>query len=199
MDKQAQDKLWNDLSEEKKKEYRKEFQQESESYHQNVKHCDRENEFEYNTGYSNGVISTLEELFGEHNLNPAPQIKTWEDVEKLEYSKIEHHDMSMLIKGVCGNIYYENINEKVVQKVIATLKIAKLIDLGYGGMVSEEEWKDGHLRVYTILPTEFEGEFEIANTNFPYRAFLSFHTQQQAEEFISHESNKILVRQYYLM
>ena len=68
MTKQEQDKLWNDLSEEKKKEYRKEFQQESESYNKSIKHCDIENDFEYYTGYSNGVICTLEEIFGEHNI-----------------------------------------------------------------------------------------------------------------------------------
>lgn len=79
MTREEQDKIWALLSEEKKKEYRKEFQEESESHHQSVKHCDRENEFEYNTGYSNGVISTLEELFGSHNLQPK---LTYEDVAR---------------------------------------------------------------------------------------------------------------------
>ena len=65
MTREEQNKLWNDLPEEQKKEYREEFQQES--------------ELEYRTGYSYGVICTLEELFGQHNLKPA---LTYEDVAR---------------------------------------------------------------------------------------------------------------------
>lgn len=80
MTREVQDKLWNELSEEQKTEYSKEFQQESESYDINLKHCDEENGFEYRTGYSNGVITTLEDLFGSHNLNPKPL--TYADVSR---------------------------------------------------------------------------------------------------------------------
>ena len=188
MDKAAQDRLWDDLSEEKKGEYRM-------VYKKSIDQINTTGIPTFNRAKAEARYAMLYDMFGEHNLNPAPQIKTWEDVEKDGY--YVGINVNTELKRI--DMFANDVSLKIQNKIQATLKIAKLIDLGYGGMVSEEEWRDGHLRVYTILPTEFEGEFEIANTNFPYRAFLSFHTQQQAEEFISHESNKILVRQYYLM
>ena len=190
MDKEQQDKLWNDLSEEKKKEYRKEFQQESESYHLNVKHCDEENGFEYRTGYSNGVISTLEDLFGEHNINPI-KIKTWEDVGK-EYGDEVYSQWGKLGADITAS----RPSEKVIDKCVATLKIAKLIELGYGGMVSEEEWKDGNVEKFCVVKSM--SKLEYCHLVVGYE-FIAFHTPEQREEFMSYESNRKLVEQYYMM
>ena len=64
MDKHSQDRLWNELSVEDKTHYQEQY-------------------IEQKTMSESGVPKLLEELFGEHNLNPKPPTpKTWEDVEK---------------------------------------------------------------------------------------------------------------------
>lgn len=186
-----QDKLWNELSEEQRAEYSKEFQQETKKYSEDVKHCDSENDFEYNTGYSYGVITTLEAIFGSHNLNPKPKIRTWEDVCK----RVEWDIDSWLSKIENAWIGYP-----IARKMIATAKIAKLIELGYGGMVSDEEWKNIGLPKYTIIPCNVKDELRI---DMVYarddKQFTAFHSQELAEEFMSYPENVELVKQYHML
>ena len=173
MDKQVQDKLWNELSERSKKFIK--------SLYYNVKDPNREL-YDYEDIVQKEL---LESICGEHNLNPK-QIKTWEDVEKL-----------LPEDGFCVGEYEKYAdNPKVTLKCQATLKIAKLIELGYGGMVSEEEWKDDDIVKHCpIRDTDgirhccFMTEYN----------FIAFHNSEQFEEFMSYESNRKLVEMYYLM
>lgn len=148
MTKQEQDKLWNDLSNEKKKEYRKEFQQESKSYNINLKHCDEENGFEYRTGYSNGVISTLEDLFGSHNLQP-----------KLTYEDVEN-ELIKLGKGFPLAVAGEtNLQGKKLIAINKLLNVAKFLNKNEDGTLvpdfkdsNQEKWyifidRDGDVHV----------------------------------------------------
>ena len=180
MDKQAQDKLWHDLSEESKKKVLEDYMSFKNSSHSHEQY----------------KASAMEDMFGEHNLNPKPQIKTWEDVENYleiipDFKEIIHN----LDAGCC--------NQKVINKIIATYKISRIIDLGYGGIVSEEEWKDLKIPKYSVIyhPTcqdeklKFDGDEELPTE----KHFIAFHTPEQREEFMSHESNRKLVEQYYMM
>ena len=72
MDKQAQDKLWNDLSQESQNKLK-------EMAGLNL----REGHY---------LIKDFEKLFGYHNLNPKPPVKEWKDVElsiNEDYCKLD--------------------------------------------------------------------------------------------------------------
>ena len=167
MTKQEQDKLWDDLSEESKKRVA----------------------IEYKDSIDGSPFKrAIDYLFGSHNLNPKPQIKTWEDCQEM------NEDSNFFIR-IDDNL---ELHDKIHSKCIATLKIAKLIELGYGGMVSEEENNNAKIKKYAPL---YYGEKGFVIECF-YRLqdrVLSFHTKQQAKEFMSHESNRKLVEQYYMM
>ena len=77
-------------------------------------------------------------------------------------------------------------------------KIAILIELGYGGMVSEEENNNTKIKKYVPFYYGVNG-FVVECLYRSQDRVLCFHTEQQAEEFMSHESNRKLVEQYYMM
>ena len=144
--------------------------------------------------YFEGKISNMEDLFGEENLQPEPMIKTWKDVVEnnpdcnfQEYldSISEGPGMALGINPIC-------------QKMIATYKIQKLIELGYGGMVTDEEWKNVELKKYGIICRPYNKELFIKDV-WNEQCFISFHTKQQAVEFMSYPENVKLVEQYNMI
>lgn len=137
-----------------------------------------------------GIIKTLEDKFGKHNLQPESKIKTWEDVEKE--NTICKEDISTL-EDLCYCEY------KIIKKLIATYKIAKLIELGYGGIVTEEDWKDDNVEKVSIIYIPFGKECFDIYCNSRRKEFITFHTKQQAEEFMSYPENRKLVEQFYML
>ena len=190
IDRELQDKLWHGLSEETQAEYR-------EKYKFHLADSKRDPKDNFGGGYdltvlrSETIIEELVTMFGEHNLDPKPQIKTWEDVEK-EYPKIltDFQELNVEITCCCG------IENKIGNKMLATAKIAKLIDLGYGGIMSKEEWENADTRKFSI--GRFEGNLAYAEGRRDYE-FVSFHTPEQRQEFWSHESNRKLVELYHCL
>lgn len=137
----------------------------------------------------NGAVLQMEWLVGKENLQPKPMIKTWEDVINMypEYLK-DTQDMTDAIAEASPDLFF---------KMLATYQIAKLIELGYGGIIRDEEWKDDSINKFSIV---CEGN----NLTIDYlppneRHFISFHYVQQAEEFLSYSSNKKLVELYYMI
>ena len=171
MDKQAQDKIWNDLSEDYKEDHR--------HFYKTYKDFAEETNF-----YT--ICRQMEKTFGIHNLNPKQTPKTWEDVVKL------HEDYYYIGGNTSG------VSDALKKKAVATLKIAKLIELGYGGMVSEEEWKDSNTLKHIVYCTT-NNKLSIQSQYTPFKHFVAFHTKQQAEEFMSYESNRKLVEMYYCL
>lgn len=173
----------------------------------------------YNLPGSNGTssaISAIEGIFGKENLQSKPKIRTWEDVEKQGYYVQQRclYDLDQDGKGKDNDmllaIAYDNdFSDKIILKAVATLKIAKLIELGYGGMVTDEEWKDLNIPKYWIdyhptcqdekdkfqISLDEDGDAELSTQ----KHFITFHTQQQAEEFMSYPENVELVKQYYMI
>ena len=142
--------------------------------------------------FFDGASGSMETVFGLLNLQS--KIRTWEDVEKMrpECKK----DVSLMAETL------DYVSAEVYGKILATYKIAKLIELGYGGIVTEEEWTNDKIEKYYIVPT-INGknkEIEVINS-FAYedKHFISFHTKQQAKEFMSHSKNIDLVYNYYII
>lgn len=143
-----------------------------------------------NSYFNQGIRSSFKLIFGKENLQP--KIRTWTDVEK--FNKIFSDT----------NIFFThpNINwiwgQKVVDKCIATLKIAKLIELGYGGIVTDEEWKDYRVHKYCVV-LDINGKFSIECRKGNTHEFIAFHTLQQAEEFMFYPENRKLFEQYNMV
>lgn len=175
--------IWNELSEESKDIIKREYLKYSEA-----------------TGFKNtDKVKTLEELFGEENLKPKLQIKTWEDVVKQTGYSIKD-DFVILPDGSGDDcIWYQSsqTNIKVVKKVISTFKIAKLIELGYGGMITNEEWQNLTIPKYVIqVYTDGLNNLEY-DVVYGDKYFIAFRTKELREEFIKH--NEQLCKDYYMI
>lgn len=135
----------------------------------------------------------LEDLFGEENLQPKPKIRIWSDVCSDDWIQVVNID-----EFIQNNT---DIEAKIANKLLATLKIAKLIELGYGGMLSEEEWKTIHGKgdtVPCIVWSTFYECLHIKKYEDVNKHFIAFHTLEQAEEFMSYPENVELLHQYFM-
>lgn len=139
------------------------------------------------------VINALEDKFGEHNLQPKTKIRTWEDVA---INKPEVWDNVNKLGQQIANCV--SVGSKLYKKLVATIHIQKLIELGYGGMVTEEEWKDGNVEKASIVYLPFKKNFDI-HYNSLRKEFITFHSKRQAEEFMSYPENRALAEQYYMI
>lgn len=129
------------------------------------------------------------------------KIKTWDDFLK-EFHKGEDWNP----KHELSDLFLYGISDKVKRKMIATAKLSKLIEFGYGGMVSEEEWKNEEWYKCVVLPSsqeEFLSLYEedgfsfIDVRQYQDKQFIAFHTHDQREEFMSYPENVKLVKEYY--
>lgn len=140
----------------------------------------------FETMQDRNIEGVLNSLFGKENLQPEPKIKTWEEFEKNKGK------LNVWVDTI-GFIPEDNISKKAV----ATIKIAKLIELGYGGMVTEEEWENTNIEKYCVYVTVGKIHYDGFNTYDCH--FIAFHTPKQREEFMSYASNRKLVEQYYMI
>lgn len=141
--------------------------------------------------YFEGKISNMEELFGKENLQPN-KIKTWEDVEKHNLKTYGNENIELF--------YFNEFawESQYIRHCIAALKISKLIELGYGGMVTEEEWKEnGSDKGFYYLWATPEGEIEC--TLIYAVEFIAFHSEELAKEFMSYPENLQLIKDYYMI
>lgn len=124
-----------------------------------------------------------EKQYGKHNLVLQPKIKTWEDYEKVK-GKIN------VWVNVNGYIPEDRVNKKAV----ATLKIDKLIELGYGGRFI---WNDCDMRG-VIVPCKGGYQVEQYVNSYNGDKFLSFRNPRLAYEFLEQPSNVELLNQYFM-
>ena len=129
-----------------------------------------------------GKFKGLEELFGKETLQSEPKIKVWSDV--LYQTNINSFE-----------IVHPDCDDKLTKKLEATYKIKWLIELGYGGMITEKEWKDASREKFAVI--YFTTQLEMA-TSYTRRHFIAFHTIEQRERFLSYPENVELIKQYYM-
>lgn len=116
-----------------------------------------------------------------------PKIKTWEDVEK------ECPHLKDDIDTLEHDVLYDWDGLK--EKIIASYKIQKLIELGYGGIVVNKEWEADTFK-YCIIRQGLELKFSCAMSDYE---FVSFHTPEQRREFMSYSENVELIKQYHMI
>lgn len=117
-------------------------------------------------------------------------IKTWEDIVNMDN---RYHQ---LIDDIIRSGYSSLWDSKVISKIIAALKISKIIEFGYGGIVTDEEWEDRDIIKYCLCKVDNRIFYATRTDHF---LFIAFHTDQQREEFMSYPENVELIRNYYMI
>lgn len=121
----------------------------------------------------------------EEQKNKVP--KTWNDIKHCNVEFWGY--ISQMNHGVI---------EPILKSVLALLKIHQLIEVGYGGNVTNEEWDNLNTSKYTIWYNNNKKKLEIV-TAYYNRYCISFHTEKQANEFLSYPENVQLLKDYFMI
>lgn len=125
-------------------------------------------------------------------------LKTWSNYVYKHYKDIVLGigDYSIDIAGNRCNGWTRR-NTSIEKSALALLKIHKLINVGYGGNISQEEWE---CPINTIYYIRTDGEnFHIeTNYNYPF-CHIAFHTLEQAKEFLFYKENIQLLKDYFMI
>lgn len=84
-------------------------------------------------------------------------------------------------------------SKKVVKSMLAMAMISQLMPY-YGGMITDEEWKNDKMNKYCI--DVYEGEINKRIYDIAY-CFLAFHTAEQRDDFLKY--NERLVKDYLML
>lgn len=121
--------------------------------------------------------------------------KTWNDIKHCNVEVWKHISW----------MNYEP-TEPIVKSALALLKIHQLIEVGYGGNITDEEWRNINIKKYYFVPnTEYspdEGDnmWEIVYAQtYPNKRTFAFRTSEQAEEFLSYLENVKLLKDYFMI
>lgn len=117
--------------------------------------------------------------------------KTWSEL--VEQDKVKFQ------KAI--NIADKDISDynAIEKSALALLKIHQIIEAGYGGNVTNEEWPSLK-HIYQIECDAYVHRILIANSA-PMRflSHIAFHTKEQAEEFLSKPENVQLLKDYFMI
>lgn len=81
------------------------------------------------------------------------------------------------------------------KSALALLKIHQLIEVGYGGNISSEEWNNNEWKfTYQYTKTGID----IISTRIS-KYIIAFHTKEQAEEFLKYPENIQLLKDYFII
>lgn len=100
------------------------------------------------------------------------------------------------INGINSDDSATRHNCPIEKAALALLKIYQLIDEGYGGYITDEEWDNELMTKYTIEELDNELLFRWTYTG---REHIAFHTSQQRDEFLSHPENVQLVKDFFML
>lgn len=116
--------------------------------------------------------------------------KTWSELSTNHKSKCAFCEIS---ERQIGD-YYEKSgscgNSAIERSALALLKIHQLIEIGYGGNITDEEnyYDDWTIDSYSFIPVK--NDFGVRH--------ICFHTKEQAYEFLSYPENIQLLRDYFM-
>ena len=125
--------------------------------------------------------------------------KTWNDLINSHLTEESYCTIGFEINKNNLNLFEECGNTFIEKSALALLKIHQLIEVGYGGNVTIEEWntmKD----IYQIDYEVHSNTIRISNS-VCMRFFtpIAFHTQEQAKVFLSYPENVELLKDYFMI
>lgn len=139
--------------------------------------------------------------FSWDRMNKIPIPKVWNDISSnpvnylygSNYKIDQYRDYCVDITG-CRNNGYTRRESSIEKAALALIKINILIEYGYGGNITKEEWSDNTIKKFKIGFNPILKVF-ICDELYYTKSPIAFHTKEQAEEFL--ENNLELVEDYY--
>lgn len=125
--------------------------------------------------------------------------KTWKNIlnNRKKYLFDNYTDYCVDITGNSCKGYIRR-NSPIEKSALALLKIHQLIEVGYGGNITNTECNNRNTKYAIVYNCDKRNKFNIevfCNT----RQFIAFHTIKQAEEFISYPENIQLLENYFMI
>ena len=100
-----------------------------------------------------------------------------------------------IVSAGSNNNGWTRRNTSIEKSALALLKIYQLIEVGYGGNISSEEWNNNEWKfTYQYTKTGID----IISTRIS-KYIIVFHTKEQAEEFLSYPENIQLLKDYFMI
>lgn len=88
-------------------------------------------------------------------------------------------------------------SEKVAKSILAMTQISQLMPY-YGGEITDDEWISGSLKFGIVAGRDANNNLTIIRKSiFTMKSFLTFHTQEQRDNFIKY--NEQLVKDYLMI
>lgn len=110
--------------------------------------------------------------------------KIWDEIEHCNFE----------VWQAISNMDYGTI-QPTIKSAVALLKIHHLVEVGYGGNITNEEWE-----VYNYKFSIFVKRSKIETGEFIKRKHhISFHTPKQRDEFLSYPENIQLIKDFYMI
>lgn len=119
--------------------------------------------------------------------------KTWSDLVLAKQTDI--------YTVQCNTFVYKN-NPNIIKSAFAFHQIYQLIEVGYGGNVTNEEWLDNEIEkfIITLNISNCKHQFTIVKYDAPaHFNHIAFHTKEQAKEFLSYPENVQLLKDYFML
>ncbi|AXF52175.1 MAG: hypothetical protein [crAssphage sp. isolate ctcc615] len=124
--------------------------------------------------------------------NNKKTIKTYNELKNS--NKEITYNLSTIDKYGCDKeIEYSPIEKSV----LALLKIYQLIEVGYGGNMTDKEW-NGKNNYRCIQYNSYSKNFKIINL-IENKHLIAFHTEEQAIKFLSYPENVQLLKDYFMV
>ena len=122
------------------------------------------------------------------------EIVTWEDLKK-------HKDSSSA--GISGyssyeySVYFSNdVPYHIGRSLLAKAKIWQIIEAGWGGNITQEEWKDLSIKKFTIVYDVIADRLNMSVVDCKTKhGFPAFRNEDDAIRFM--EKNEKLLLEYY--
>lgn len=191
-------KIWDELSNVKKNELQKTY----DFYKRNMSSLESGS----TTAMINyGYMLALEETFGKEALTSEKFVLTWEDFETITGCTLreEYVENDCYVQGIIMDNFDFSLDgsdksfkdNKFVRHAMAAFKIQKLIEVGYGGIITEDEWADQEIDKYNIGCNATLKEYYIQQIGCNVKEIIAFRTRELAEEFLFY--NKQLLDDYF--
>ncbi len=121
--------------------------------------------------------------------------KTWNELCKVPHISYELARRSITEERSVVWYKADTGSNPIEKSALALLKIHQLIEIAYGGNITNEEWKDNCWK--HVIGSD-RGKFFIRST---YSAVspIAFHTEEQAKEFLFYPDNVQLLKDFYMI
>lgn len=115
--------------------------------------------------------------------------RTWSELLKSSNYEV----VGTVSLDINGEDYLQN-DSPIEKSALALLKIHQLIEVGYGGNISRDEWDNSEWKYIIVC----DPGFHITSTYSSIHT-IAFHTREQAEEFLSYPENVQLLRDHFMI